>query len=235
MITLVIGPAMVRAEDSDATSPVVVELFTSQGCYSCPPAEAYLHELAARSDIIALEYHVDYWDYIGWKDPFASPAYTQRQRDYVRRIGGRYVYTPQMVIGGRSDEIGSRRAAVAARIDAVAMEQKVDGNSPVVTLKQNDGALSVQVTGTQNSKGTYDIVLVGFDKKHETDVPRGENAGKRLINANTVRSLSRIAQWSGEHVDVSVSANQLAGDGGCAVLIQEPDTGRIIAAQKITF
>ena len=87
---------------------VVVELFTSQGCSSCPPAEAFLGELATRPNVVALEFHVDYWDYIGWQDPFGSPAYTKRQRGYSASMGTPYVYTPQMVIQGRIHEVGSK-------------------------------------------------------------------------------------------------------------------------------
>ena len=94
----------------------VVELFTSQGCSSCPPADALLADLADRDDVLALSFHVDYWDYIGWKDPFASPQYTQRQRVYSQVFGKRYVYTPQMVVNGSFEMTGSDRAGVLKRI-----------------------------------------------------------------------------------------------------------------------
>src|SRR5215831_6029686 len=98
------APAAVRAED--ATRLTVVELFTSQGCSSCPPADAYLGELAGRSDVIALAFHVDYWNYIGWMDPFSSKHMTQRQKDYQRTLNQRYVYTPEMVVNGTAHEVG---------------------------------------------------------------------------------------------------------------------------------
>src|SRR6059036_991639 len=98
---------------ADNRPPVVVELFTSEGCSSCPPADAFLGELAQRPDIVALAFHVDYWDYIGWKDPYASPLTTQRQHDYAAALHLHMVYTPQMVVDGRADVVGSERSDVA--------------------------------------------------------------------------------------------------------------------------
>ena len=111
-------PAVAR--DPDAR-PTVVELFTSQGCHSCPPADAYLGVLSGRDDIIALAHHVDYWNYIGWKDPFSSPQATERQHSYARAMRKRSVYTPQMVIDGRYDAVGSRRSQVDRAIDRAAV------------------------------------------------------------------------------------------------------------------
>jgi hypothetical protein len=109
-----LAPAAVpmQALAEDKGMPVVVELFTSQGCSSCPPADEYLGELAHRRDVIALAFHVDYWDYIGWKDPFASPDFTRRQRAYAGALGLRGLYTPQMIVDGRADAVGSDRARV---------------------------------------------------------------------------------------------------------------------------
>ena len=115
----VISSAPAFAGSDAAMPPVVVELFTSQGCSSCPPAEAFLNELADEEGVIALELHVDYWDYIGWPDPFASPRMTERQRDYARELGLRYVYTPQMVIDGRSWAVARRRRSRLAPLAPV--------------------------------------------------------------------------------------------------------------------
>lgn len=231
-----LATGLARAGDGDA-NPVVVELFTSQGCYSCPPAEAYLKDLAERPDVIALEFHVDYWDYIGWKDPYASPEFTARQHDYVRALGKRYAYTPQMVIGGRIDEVGSRRAAVAARIDAVAMEQKVEhgGERPTLTIGHDGGKLRISIDGKAPAGRTYDIVMVGFDKGHETDVTRGENSGKRLVNTHTVRALKTLGTWTGGGTSAELDIDQVDGDGGCAILLQEANAGPILAATMLRF
>ena len=123
---------------ADTGSPVVVELYTSQGCSSCPPAEAFLGELAKRPNVIALEFHIDYWDYIGWKDPFASPDYTARQRAYSARMGERYVYTPQMLIQGQTHEVGSKRYLVEKKI-ALIRDNASPG--PEVVLKKVDNSV----------------------------------------------------------------------------------------------
>src|SRR5277367_5521376 len=111
-ILLVLALMLSSVAQAGETRPVVVELFTSQGCNSCPPADAYLGELAKRPDVLALSLHVDYWDYIGWRDPFAQHAFTLRQRDYSHALSERYVYTPQMVINGQLQGVGSQRGDI---------------------------------------------------------------------------------------------------------------------------
>src|ERR1700736_1842766 len=111
-LLLSLGLAVVVTPAAAGERPIVVELFTSQGCSSCPPADALLAELAQRPDVIALGFHIDYWDDLGWKDPLSSPAATARQRDYARQFGRRQVYTPQLVVDGAEEAVGSDRAAV---------------------------------------------------------------------------------------------------------------------------
>lgn len=217
---------------SATQSAVVVELFTSQGCNSCPPADAYLQELARRDDIVALEFHVDYWDYIGWADPFAKPAFTNRQRRYAANLEQRYVYTPQMVIDGWRHEIGSKRSAVEMAIK-LARQDKLDF-TPSVTLTHGDNGVAVSIDGPDAPR-SFDIVLVSFDKKHETKVKRGENAGRTMTNAHVVRSLDTVGNWKGGAMDLALSDEQVPGDGGCAVLLQEKGGGRILAAALMSF
>lgn len=228
------------AQAAGKTPPVVVELFTSQGCSSCPPAEAFLAELAARDDVIALEFHVDYWDYIGWKDPFADPRYTARQRSYNALFGSPYNYTPQMVVDGRAHEVGSRRSAVEARIEAASMKRMMEaqkhGASEMTLSHGNDGGLTIRLAGTPPDAGPYQAIIVGFDARHETEILRGENSGRSLVNAHVVRSMTTVGpSWSGGDAEFQVEMSEVAGDGGCAVLIQNPATGRIAAAQRILF
>src|SRR4051812_38711022 len=131
--------------------PVVVELFTSQGCNSCPPADAFLAELAKRPDVLALSLHVDYWDYIGWKDPFAQHAFTVRQRDYSRALSQRYVYTPQMVINGELQGVGSERRTIEALIARAAKEQKTASeNRPSIRYVGNE----VRIEGGADTRAT---------------------------------------------------------------------------------
>lgn len=215
------------------TDVTVVELFTSQGCSSCPPAEAYLGELAARDDVIALEFHVDYWDYIGWKDRFAQSGFTERQKAYSRRLGSRYVYTPQMVIGGAAHVVGSDRVAVENEIVARRRARDDGGAGPKVALSH--GSDGVQITVTGRADQPYDVVMAVFDRSHETRVTRGENAGMSLTNANVVRSLERIGVWEGGTLVMTVPLDQVMARGGCAVLLQTPEFGPIVAASSLIF
>lgn len=220
-----------EASAGDGKSPIVVELFTSQGCSSCPPAEAYLGELAKRSGVLALELHVDYWDYIGWKDPFADRNNVERQRLYGGKLGSRYVYTPQMVINGRVDAVGSDRDKVEDAIKAVG---DIPPRGPQVTLSRDGDTVRVKIGGTDRT-GVYDVFFVTYDAEHSTEIMRGENRGKTLVNTNIVRNMKNIGHWVGKPTEIDVSIAGLKGDGGCAVLIQQQGAGPILAAASLPF
>jgi hypothetical protein len=225
-----VGPA-----PAVAGGPVVVELFTSQGCSSCPPADAYLGELATRSDVIPLAFHVDYWNYIGWADPFATKQMTERQKDYQRTLNQRYVYTPEMVVNGAAHEVGSDRHRVAKLIDAA---EKSAGDGPSIRLSlADDGKIHAHVDGGAASEGPATVWLVKYDRPHQTPVAHGENAGRTLTDYQVVRTLRELAQWTGEPLDLEYAAKEPdePGDGGCAVLVQRDGTGPIIAAAMLSF
>lgn len=215
------------AEIAEAERPVVVELFTSQGCSSCPPADALLDELADQPGLLALSFHVDYWDYIGWKDPFASAEYTQRQRDYARTLGLRYVYTPQIVVDGRKDLVGSHRRAVESAIKEAAKR------APAVDVKlvPEDGGKITLSAGSAPAEGAT-VYLVMFDDDHETDVARGENGGRSIHNANVVREYRKLGTWTGEAMEfpIDMEAARSQGRGGCAVIVQAGTTGPVLGA-----
>jgi len=207
--------------------PVVVELFTSQGCNSCPPADALLDELTAREDVIALSFHVDYWDYIGWSDPFADPAYTQRQRNYRPHLGNRFIYTPQMVIDGQIDVVGSRRSQVSRAID-----QAKDHEKLAVSLSSTE----ISLPAGEAPSGRATVWLAFIDQRHETEVAAGENGGRKLVNANVVRKLSAVGTWNGEALSIPLPAGEAeAGRYGCAVLVQDDSSGRILGAAFMTL
>lgn len=186
-------PAM--ADDGKATRPVLVELFTSQGCSSCPPADAVLRDLSTQSDVLPLAFHVDSWDYLGWADPFASAAFTARQRSYAQRRGFS-MYTPQVVIDGRSDTVGSNRSGVGAGI-----AQARDAAKSVAAAISRDGAdVNITVggtlgTATANGATAGNVYLVSFDSSQSTAIKRGENAGRNILYANVVRSMRVIGEW----------------------------------------
>jgi hypothetical protein len=207
--------------------PVVVELFTSQGCSSCPPADELLGELAKQPGVLALSFHVDYWDYIGWKDPFAAAQYTERQRDYTAKLGLRYVYTPQMVIDGRHDVVGSKRGEVMRIIAEAAMTEP----AVAVTLDDVGGGRVLLSAGQAPMEGAT-VWLVNFDDGHDTDVARGENRGHSLHNSNVVREFIALGTWSGEarSFDLDFAGAKAAGRGGCAVIVQQGRGGPILGA-----
>ncbi len=211
-------------------APVVVELFTSQGCNSCPPADELLGELAGEPGIIALSLHVDYWDYIGWSDPYASPASTARQRDYVKQLGLRYVYTPQMVIDGHANVAGLRRQEVLQAIETAAVDRK----ALQVRFERAEGGRIVIPAGHAPEGGAA-VWLAVYDGSHETKVLRGENAGRQLRNYNVVRELTRIAIWEGEHMEIPFDMAAAAAQGreGCAVIVQERPAGPVLGAAGI--
>jgi hypothetical protein len=211
--------------------PVVVELFTSQACPACPPAEAYLGELAQREGIIALEYHIDYYDYSGWKDPFATADFTRRWRGYAQSLGARYEYTPFLVVDGAVHMVGSARPEVERRIRA---GHPRDMPHPRLTLQTTGNSATVSVVGN-GPPGIFDVIVAGYDGRHETMVSGGENRGKNLVNVHVVRDLLRVGQWTGKPVTVQFPISQLSGNGGCAVLLQRADGGPIVAAAALPY
>jgi hypothetical protein len=210
--------------------PIVVELFTSQGCSSCPPSDRYLGELAKRPDLLPLSLHVDYWDYIGWKDPFAAPIFTERQRGYARALKQRYVYTPEMVVGGLTHDPGSDPAKVTRMLRQAANHPGPRVNPALVRAAGN--GVSVTLPGTQ-LPGACDVWLVTFDHQHRTSVARGENKGKTLLNHNVVRSLEKLATWGGEAVTWSVSADRIGQADAVAVIVQQADHGPVVGAARL--
>lgn len=221
-------PLQLATNTSGATRPVVVELFTSQGCSSCPPADALLGELAGQPGVIALAHHVDYWDYIGWKDPFARPEATKRQRRYSEKLGARFIYTPQMVIDGQIDVVGSRRAEVISSV----VTAQTTGESLDIEIDERASVATVRIPAGDAPAEPATVWLAVFDDEHRTDVQRGENSGQELVDANVVREFVSIGTWNGEALELSVdlAAAIADGRGGCAIIVQEGRVGRILGA-----
>jgi len=211
-----------------APRPVVLELFTSQSCSSCPPADALLADLAvSQTDILPLDFHVDYWNYLSWRDRFSLPAATARQRAYAAALGGE-VYTPQLVIDGTTQAVGSDRAAAtsALALARAAIAQQAPGTTPSLTLTERDGRLALEI-GAGTAAGT--VLLVGFDPIHVTQVGAGENAGRTLTEVNVVRSMKELSAWHGSATSLLVDKPEGAR---AAVLLQASD-GRILAAASL--
>lgn len=225
------GAAGGALADSDRP-PAVVELFTSQGCSSCPPADAFLRELAERDDVIAIAYHVNYWDYIGWKDPFATDWGTDRQYRYAKVLRRGYPYTPQMVIDGKHDAVGSHRGPVANAL--VSSIQEAGGRIPLALRR--DGDRLIVTLPERRLNAPLDLWLVRYSGDHETRVARGENRGTTLVNTHIARHMELLERWSGEAGEIS-AALPLPGDrdGGVAVWVQEPGPGAILGAAKLAL
>jgi hypothetical protein len=219
-----------------AEKPItVIELFTSQSCYSCPPAEAYLGELSEEKDIVALEYHVDYWNRINygrhgrWVDEFSTPEMTQRQRSYnvaIRDTGS--VYTPQMVIDGREETVGSRRREVQNLVRKVRKDNQARVS---VDVSETIGG-GINIALPDMHKDGADIWLVTFIREVTTEVVRGENHGKTLTSHNIVRKVRHVGEWNGTTASFGVSKDELAlEDGqGCAILVQDERPGPVLGA-----
>ena len=203
--------------------PVVVELFTSQGCSSCPPADAYVGKLRARSDVLALSFHVDYWDDRGWRDRFALAQSGDRQSVYARNLRHSSVYTPQLVVDGREDQVGSHGEAVARALD-----ETRDGVPVGVSVR--DAEVLVEV-GVQPGVPPSDVTLVAYLRHAVSAVGRGENAGRTLDEFDIVRTIRILGAWKGKAEIFRVPVSSLPPDTtDVAVLVQPSGQGPIIGA-----
>jgi hypothetical protein len=227
---LLTGRIFRAAARETSSGPWAIELFSSQGCSSCPPADRLLGRLARRSDIVALSFHVDYWDYIGWKDRFATPATTERQRIYARVLKQRYVYTPEMVVDGRAHDPGVADAPIEALLDTA---QRRSPRRATPQLRCPPGqSLSIRLAPFALEHGPADVMLAVYDRRHSTPVHAGENNGRTIENFNVVRRFERISQWSGSAAEWTVAADRFEPDQGLAVLVQSPDQGPMLGCNK---
>jgi hypothetical protein len=221
-LALAIAPA--RAE----APPVVLELFTSQGCSSCPAADALLGELARRPGVLALAFHVDYWNRLGWADPFSSAAATARQAAYVRRLAQPYAYTPELVANGSVHAVGSDRDAV----ERLLADAGAGSRGPAITVRRGQaGDFAVHIGGQiAGGEGPAAVLwLVRFDRRQVTPVARGENGGRTLTNYQIVRTLEPVGAWQGAALELTVPG--LSDErSGSALLLQQDGTGPILAA-----
>lgn len=217
-----------------ADRPVVVELFTSQGCSSCPPADKFMEELAARPGVVALTLPVDIWDYLGWTDSFAKHEYSVRQQGYAPHMPSRSVYTPQMVIGGSADVVGSRRDDALALIETVSAPGNPGAN---LSLTINGDVLAVDLTAPPEMAGTKATVwLARLLSRREVTIGGGENSGKTITYSNIVRELSPIGAWDGATSATFQAPLRLDGAEPCdrlAVFVQKDELGPIVAAGLI--
>lgn len=230
----------VNARLSATMLPVVVELFTSQGCSSCPPADAMLTMLAAQPDILPLSYHVDYWDYLGWADSFARPEFSERQSAYARAAGERSVYTPQMIVDGQDTAVAPGPAQLLGLIDA----HRFAAAKVSVQREPLDKGEAIELTPLSDLGGAVDVVLVRYVPERQVQVRAGENRGKTVIYSNVVLSLQHLSRWDGRQMlRLTVRPEQVQGgdypaDTRHALLVQQmqgPEAlpGPILAAFRL--
>ncbi|HWU62953.1 MAG TPA: DUF1223 domain-containing protein [Ensifer sp.] len=214
---LLLPLAAAQAEDSVAPKGVV-ELFTSQGCSSCPPADAVLNSLAGRGDVLALSYHVDYWNYLGWADTLASRQNTGRQYGYASTMTRSNVYTPQAVLNGRTDVNGADRNAIEAGLKK--LDGAGQGLSVPVRAAVNGKEMDISVGA---GKGTGDVVIAYFKRKQTVPITRGENSGKTITYLNSVTDVETVGMWKGDALQLKLpmSVMDVREYDGCAVLLQQ--------------
>jgi hypothetical protein len=206
--------------------PVVVELFTSQGCSSCPPADEYFGELAKRDDVLALAWHVDYWDALGWKDTFSDAAFTRRQYGYAKAMEEGGVYTPQIVIDGRSEGVGSRRKEIAAKLD----EAKSRGEHIALRRLHDASGDRIEIGAAIDRSAPATLWLVRYVKAETVRIRRGENAGRDILYRNIVRGIAPLGNWNGRQKTVALPP--LSTDA-YAVLLQMDGQRAILGALEI--
>jgi hypothetical protein len=207
-----------------AARPVVIELFTSQGCSSCPPADALIGELARDPSVLALAFHVDYWDYLGWIDRFALSAAAERQRRYVTALRLASAYTPQMVVDGQTDLVGT---------DAAALRALLHGPRPGVpiAITLGDALLEIELPAQPSAGGGGDVTLYAYLAEARSPIRRGENAGRTLREFNVVRGSVALGRWAGGARRFTVPVRTLPADAtAVAVVLQRPDQGPVLGA-----
>ena len=227
LVALLLATMAATRADAAAATPVVIELFTSQGCSSCPPAEALLGELIRRPNVVALAYHVDYWDDLGWKDRFAIPQSVQRQRGYAQRLSSSGAFTPQAVISGDTSVVGSNRAA----LDRALAEPR---DALAVVLSKADAKLQIDLP--ERWREPMDLYVISYLSEATTPIGRGENAHRSLKEFNIVRSFVRVGRWDGTPQRMTVPLDSIPGDAtAVAAVLQRPNQGAITGAATLTL
>ena len=227
LIGLMATLALATGSPALAKSPVVVELFTSQGCASCLDANSLIQDLGDKADVIGLTFAVDYWDYLGWSDSFAKPSFTDRQKAYMRRLGAGQVYTPQVVVGGSAQAAGTKRDKIDRLIASAKRRPQVSPHLNLIHSKR------ISVGLGPVPKGGAEVWLVSYAPEPQaTEVKRGENRGKTVTYGHAVRDLVRLGNWQGKAKTFALPKTEEDGLERL-VLVQGKAGGRILAALKL--
>ncbi len=219
------GTAMAQ---ETATQPVVIELYTSQGCSSCPPADDFMARLATDPRVIALALHVDYWDYLGWKDRFADAKFTARQKSYAKAVRDRMVYTPQMIVQGQDRLVGSRVDEVE---QAIQRHMGQPANVHLVVERGPGGQIIIRAEADPPPKSALRVQLVRYRPSEEVDISRGENSGRSMVYHNIVTSWQVLGEWNGQAPLVMEAKAE--GPEPAVVILQSEGPSEIVAAQRL--
>lgn len=222
------------AREIPRSQPVLVELFTSQGCSSCPAADRLLGELQRRDDVVALSFSIDYWDYIGWHDTLAHHDNTLRQQAYEKTLQSHRIYTPQMVVDGAIDVIGNERRDVYLAIEK--RHDQVRGKRVAIALLRDGDTVRVTI-GQGETKAPATIWLAHTQSARTVNIAKGENGGKTVTYHNIVRDFGPVGQWTGAPVALALPAKSLRGDlsDGVAVWVQMGENGAVSGAAQIRW
>lgn len=223
-LTLAATPLTAAAQ---GISPVVLELYTSQGCSACPPADALLSELASMDGVIALSLHVDYWDYMGWADGFGRPEHTARQKAYAVAAHSRTLYTPQVVVQGEDRLKGHDAKAILAD---VARRQKLPAPA-TLSVERSGGGLALHMAPAGAPVGAADVQVVSYLPSRTVDIARGDNAGRQVTYTNIVTDWRTVGRWDGTGpFDLKLDS---VAEGPLAVIVQRTQMGAVLAAAML--
>ncbi|QYK39942.1 MAG: DUF1223 domain-containing protein [Paracoccaceae bacterium] len=225
------GAGLAQGTPGDAPHPVVVELFTSQGCSSCPPADAILAGLSGDPRVIALALHVDYWDYLGWKDDFARPEFTKRQKVYAKAGGRKMVFTPQMIVAGQDSVVGNDPEAVEAAIRRHALAASARGQVVRLTVERQDDQIVIRAEAVPPTDRGLRVQLVRYRPKAQVDIARGENAGHSITYHNIVTSWQLVGEWRATAPLTLTTPSP--GSDPAVVIVQDEGPGAVLAAVEL--
>lgn len=220
LITLTALALPASADDGVSRPKAVVELFTSQGCASCPPADALLTSLSEEDDVVALAYHVDYWDYVGWEDTFGDEIYSDRQRAYAKSWGSSRIYTPQMVVNGAQGVVGSRRNEVHEALDGASLPLPVD-------ITRAGDMLKIAIPPNTSLDDAV-VWMVTYLDRADVRIETGENAGKSMAYTQVVTARQALGMWEGSSgADLKLPLPEILAEGGAgiAVIVQQERSG----------
>lgn len=237
LIALLAAPfaSVASAQEEPAAPKGVVELFTSQGCGSCPPADAVLKDLAGTDGVIALSYHVDYWNYLGWQDTLASKENTERQKAYARMLKRESVYTPQAILNGRQQANGAKRSVIDTELKA--MRQRGEAPDVPIEIEHRGDSIFIRIDRSEKAKKA-NVLFVVYDRTNTVAVKAGENSGQTMHYVNSVRKLQPVGLWKGKQKTIELPATMVDWPRqGCAVLLQsmleEDVPGPVIGAASL--